>query len=163
MKWIKNQNVHSFEHYSLLENDGVVMELRFNYHTNTARVECEGEKRAFMIDNGALLKNKILILNEYGFEFGQLSYENDHSSEGYIQIEDKELRYVIDPSNQPRVLFYDESSPAPMSNCNLPERSAIDFSLNQNIKNNPVSAALMLLLAWYLYMPVLKKNAGLLV
>ena len=56
MKWIKNQNGPSFEHYSLLKNDKAVLELRFNYHTNTARVECEDEKRAFMIDNGVLQK-----------------------------------------------------------------------------------------------------------
>ena len=27
-----------FQHYNLLKNDKTVLELRFNYHTNTARV-----------------------------------------------------------------------------------------------------------------------------
>ena len=163
MKWIQNQNGPSFQHYSLLKNDNRVLDLKFNYHTNTARIEFEGEKRAFMIDNGALLKNKILILNEYGLEFGQLTYENELSSEGYIQIENKEFRYVVDSSNQSRLAFYDDSSPAPINTCTLPDQSAVDFSLNKNIKNSPASAALMLLLGWYLHLPVLKKKAGMLV
>ena len=161
MKWIKNQNGPSFEHFSLLENDSAVLQLKFNYHTNTARIEYEDEKRAFMIDNGTILKNKILILNEYGFEFGQLYYENEHSREGYVQIENKEFSYVIEASHQPRILFYDETSPTPVHHCVLPEKAAIAFSLNQHIKNNPVSAALVLLLGWYLFLPVLKKNSSL--
>lgn len=163
MKWVKNQDALSSEHYTLLTKDSPALELKFNYHTNTARVAFEGEKRAFMIDNGALLRNKILILNEYGLEFGQLSYENDLSSEGYILIENKEFRYVIDSSAQPKIMLYDESSPAPISSCMLPEQKAVDFSLNKNIKNNAVNAALILLASWYLYLPVLKRNAGMLV
>jgi hypothetical protein len=161
MRWIKNQNGPSFEHYSLLKNDAAVLQLKFNYHTNTARIECEGEKRAFMIDNGTIHRNKILILNEYGFEFGQLYYEIEQSREGYVQIENKELSYVIETSNQPRILFYDETSPTPVYNCLLPENAAISFSLNQNMKNNPVSAALLLLLGWYLTLAVLKRNISL--
>jgi len=163
MKWIMNQNALSFEHYTLLEKDTPVLDLKFNYHTNTARISLEGEKRAFMIDNASALKNKILILNEYGLEFGQLSYENEISSEGFIQIENKEFRYVIDSSGHPRILFYNESSQAPVVSCLLPERKAVDFSLNKNIKNNATSAALILLMGWYLSVSVVEKTSNLLV
>jgi hypothetical protein len=159
MKWIKNQNGPYFEHYSLQKDDKTVLELKFNYHTNTARAQWEGEKRAFMIDNSASLKHKILVLNEYGFEFGQLNYENELSAEGFIQIENKELRYVINTSVAPRIILYNESSPAPVVSCILPEKSAVDFSLNKNIKNSPVNGALMLLLGWYLNLPVLRTHA----
>jgi len=161
MKWIMNPTALSFEHYTLFEKDAPVLDLKFNYHTNTARISLEGEKRAFMIDNASSLRNKILLLNEYGLEFGQLSYENEISSEGFVQIENKELRYVIDSSIQPRVIFYNESSPVPVISCLLPERKAIDFSLNKNIKNNVASAALILLMGWYLRVPVLEKTSGL--
>ena len=75
--------------------------------------ECEDEKRAFIIDNSTVLKNKILILNEYGFEFGQLNYENELSAEGFIQIENKELKYVIYILSLARVILYNEYFTSP--------------------------------------------------
>jgi hypothetical protein len=161
MRWVKKQEAFFAEHFSLLNEDSPVLELRFNAHTNTARVECDGEKRAFMIEYGGLFRNSILFKNEYGYEIGHLHVENNNGAEGYVQIENERFSYAVNNTSLPKLDFYNTDSVAPVGSCLLPDKSVAGFSKTIDFRKQPLNAALILLVGWYLCLPLLKVKGNL--
>lgn len=158
MRWVKRPDNFSIEHYSLLKDELPVLELKFNHHTNTARVEADGSKRAFMIEEAGLFRNGIVFRNEYGIEIGYLHFETA-ANEGYVQIEDEKLSFVINNTVSPNIVFYAAESPVPVATCGLPQKDVLSFSVHNNLKKNPMQTAMLLVMGWYLYKPVLKKKS----
>lgn len=156
MKWIKRQDNFSAEHFSLLKNDSVVLDLKFNLHTNTARVECGGNKRAFMIEEGGLFRNSVVFRNEYGIEIGYLHFENTNGTEGFVQMEDEKFNFTINSDAQSKITFFIDDSPAPAGTCLLPEKNAFNFSRNNGSAKTPLRSALLLVMGWYFYQPLLR-------
>jgi hypothetical protein len=156
MKWVKRPDNFSIEYYSLLKNDLPVLELKFNHHTNTARIEYDGRKRAFMIEEAGLFRNGIVFRNEYGVEIGYLHFENI-VTEGYVQMEDEKFSFAINNSVSPKIVFYSAESPVPVATCMLPPREVLSFAISGNLKKNPMQSAMLLVMGWYLYLPTAKK------
>jgi hypothetical protein len=162
MKWIRNSNDSVNEHYILVKENDPVLKLKFNTHTNTARVQCDNEKRAFIIQRAGLPKNKVFIQNEYGFDMGQLVYENNSGNAGVVQIEHKRYKYNLHTAPLIGVKIYRESDNLPVVNCELDNSEIIpstDFSNNHIFEKSYIHAALLMVLCWYLFLPASKQKA----
>jgi hypothetical protein len=157
MRWVKRPDNFSIEHYSLLNEESAVLELKFNHQTNTARVDSGGHKRAYMIEEAGLFRNGIVFRNEYGIEIGYLHFENAGTG-GYVQMEDEKYNFTISNTASPKIVFYHAGSAVPVSTCGLPPNEVLSFLINEGLKKNPMQSALLLVMGWYLYSPVLKNT-----
>jgi hypothetical protein len=157
MRWVRKQNNFSIEHFSLLKGDSPVLDFKFSPDSNTARVECEGRKRVFIIEYGGLFRNSIIFRNEYGIEIGHLHFENAGGTEGYVQMEDERFSFKINDGTLPKIIFYSGNSPSPAGSCLLPDRKTMNAALNDKLNKNHLQSSLMLVMGWYLYLPIVKK------
>src|SRR5882757_7122154 len=106
--------------YALWNNGQKLLTLAFSSSSNFAKIECEGEKRAFMIRYEGFLKNKMVMRNEYGVRIGYVSTENASTEkESLIAFTDEKLRYTITDDKEPRVVIYKESIDNPLAICAL--------------------------------------------
>jgi len=155
MKWVYVKSTATVDHYTLLKDDSPFLQLKYNHHTDTARVNYNEEKRAFMIQPNDEIKNRICLQNEYGFDLGYLAYDHLSEYEGLVQMEDKKYRFKAEPGISAKLLVYQESSIAPL----------VSYEISGNTLNNrlfeksPLQAALLLVLCWCLYLPVKNKAA----
>jgi hypothetical protein len=155
MQWVKRQDNFSIQHFSLLKDDATVLELKFYHQTNTARVEYNGRKRAFMIEEAGLFRNGIVFRNEYGVEIGYLHFEGS-ATEGYVQIEGEKFSFAISNAPLPEIVFYTSETHTPVATCALPARDVLNFSPKGNNRKSPLQSAMLLVIGWYLYVPVIK-------
>src|SRR5882757_9450585 len=96
--------------YALWNNGQKLLTLAFNSSSNFAKIECEGEKRAFMLRYEGFLKNKMVMRNEYGVRIGYVSTENAGVEKQYfIDFNDEKLHYTVTDDKEPKVIVYKES------------------------------------------------------
>ena len=139
--------------YALWSNGHKLLTLAVNSSSNFAKIESEGEKRAFTIRYEGFLKNKLVMRNEYGVKIAQLSTEN---GENLIAFKDEKLFYTIIDDNQPRVVIYKESIDRPLAECEL--RLESDKGVLSPEKPVSTRQSLLLALCWYLFLPVAQEN-----
>jgi hypothetical protein len=143
--------------YALWSNGRKLLTLAFNSTSNFAKIECEGEKRAFMIRYEGFLKNKVVMRNEYGVHIGHVSTENAGAEREYlIDFSDEKLRYTITEDKEPRVIIYKESVENPLAVCEL--KLDNDKSILPSVKPSATQQSLLLTLCWYLFQSVANKN-----
>lgn len=152
MKWETVTSGIGHMVYALWNNGRKLLTLDF-HSTNYARIECDGEKRAFMIRYEGFLKNKLVMRNEYGIRIGHVSSENN---ENFISLNDERLFYTITNEKEPRAIIYKESKEKPLAVCalNLGNDKSILPSANLSVTHQ----SLLLALCWYLFLPVAKEN-----
>ncbi len=160
MKWVYIKNTGTVDHYTLLEDNSTVLHLKYNHHTDTARVNYNEEKRAFMIQPDYEHKNRVSLQNEYGYSIGYINNETLSEYEGYVHMEDEQYKYRIEPCTQVKFIVYHGSSIGPLATCEINNDFSVSGSLNnQKFEKSSVNAALLLLLCWYLYLPVKSSKA----
>lgn len=155
MKWAYVKNSGTADYYTLLKNNVPVLEMKYNHHTDTARVNYKEEKRAFMIHRNDDIKNRVCLQNEYGFNIGFLAYENLSEYEGIVEIENEKYRFAAGPDSPAKFFVYNESLITPLASFEIDGATSIpDSSNNRLFEKSFLHAALLLVLCWYLYLPV---------
>ncbi|MDP4264068.1 MAG: hypothetical protein Q8941_16190 [Bacteroidota bacterium] len=143
--------------YALWNNGRKLLTLAFNSTSNFVKIECEGEKRAFMMRYEGFLKNKMVMRNEYGVRIGYVSTENATAEKEYlIAFTDEKLHYTITDDTEPRVIIYKESINNPLAVCAL--KLDNDKSVLTAVKPSATQQSLLLALCWYLFQSVANKN-----
>lgn len=136
--------------YALWNNGRKLLTLAFQQGSNFVRIEYGGEKRAFNIRYEGILKNKLVMRNEYGVRIGQIVENN----ESLIALNDEKLHYAITNDGSPKVILYKESIDSPLAVCDLQLEN--DTSILPSVKPTATQHSLLLVLCWYLYHPVTK-------
>lgn len=138
--------------YALWNNGRKLLTLAFNSSSNYVKIESEGEKRAFSIRHEGFLKNKMVMRNEYGIRIGHISTEK----ENLIAFNDQKLYYTITDDKEPKVIIYKESLEEPLAVCDL--KLDQDKNILPSVKHAATHRSLLLVLCWYLHLPVSREK-----
>lgn len=150
MRWEKTSANSSNEIYHLWHNDKKLLTLTIHPFSNSARVECEEEKRVFLIRREGFFRNKTALLNEYGVKIGELGQENENS---FIQVNDERFYYHIEKENQSQLVVYRESKENPIVVCDLNPADGKASLWFQNGKQLNSQSSLLMALCWYIFLP----------
>lgn len=159
MRWELINRTTEHETYHLYKDDKKLLTLELNAFSHSARVQCDNQKRLFLIRKEGLLRNKTVIRNEYGVKIGELGQENRQS---FIDVNDE--RFFFTTRNNPlaELVLYKDSKENPIVSCSIAIKEgapSVQFEKNKNLAD--VShPGLLMALCWYMFLPVTKENVA---
>lgn len=157
MRWETTTSASGHEVYQLFKDDKKILTLSFNPFSNTARVECDKEKRVFLIRKEGFRRNKTVVRNEYGIKIGELGHEN---KEEFIDVNNERFYYSIQNNPLAELVLYKESKDRPLVACNLKSNegsTSVEFKKDQALLDS-THPGLLMALCWYMFLPVAKEN-----
>jgi hypothetical protein len=157
MRWETVASNSNNEVYHLYKDDKKILSIAFNPFSNSARVECEKQKRVFLIRKEGFRRNKIVLRNEYGIKIGELGHEN---KEDFIDVNDERFFYTIHNNPLAELVLYKESIDRPFVTCGLSTKegdTAVKFTKDKNLSET-THPGLLMALCWYMFLPVAKEN-----
>ena len=142
MKWVLISSNSRQQVYELWNNEEKL--IAFSYHVvhGTIRIISD-EPRVFLLRKEGFLKNRTVLLNEYGIKMATL-FEETETHTGIIEADEKKFKYSIHKGLLKEVFIYAGDSEKPFITCDLP--SALSNY-----------TALLLILSWYKLQPQKKK------
>jgi hypothetical protein len=154
MKWELTKATNEHEVYELISGDKKLLTLELNSFSQAARVQCNNEKRVFVIRKEGFLRNKTVIRNEYGFKVGELGSENQQN---FITVDDEKFYYSY-RNNPLAELMIKNDKQQTIASCALSTKlGRTNIHMHGN-KDDVSSAALLMAICWYLFLPVAKEN-----
>ncbi len=154
MRWEKVSSNSTNEVYQLREKDKNLMTFTFHPFSNTGRIECEIEKRVFLIRKEGLLRNRTVMRNEYGIKLGELGVEN---KETFIDVNDERYFYTITGGDTPQLVLYKESVDEPFLVCGLNLNNG-KGSVKLEKSQSASYPSLLMALAWYMFLPMAQQQ-----
>jgi len=157
MNWEIVSSNSSNEVYHLSHNDKKLLSLTINPFSSSARVECEDEKRVFLIRKEGFRRNKTVVRNEYGIKIGELGVEDRNQ---FIDVNNERFYYTIHNNPLAELILYKESTDKPFVVCGLNSTnndSSIQFKKNKDLSSQP---GLLIALCWYMFLPLTKKTTA---
>lgn len=157
MRWESTAAANNNEVYRLYKDDKKLLTLTYNPFSSSARVECDKEKRIFLIRKEGFLRNKTVLRSEYGFKIGELGTEN---KQHFITVNDERIYYTIHNNPLAELVLYKESKDKPLVVCGLSTdngNTGVYFS-KDNTNNTIPHPGLLMALCWYMFLPVAKEN-----
>lgn len=159
MRWETTAATGNHEVYRLFKDDKKLLTLTFNPFSSSARVECDNEKRIFLIRKEGFRRNKTVLRSEYGFKIGELGVEN---RQHFILVNDEKIFYTIHNNPLAELVLYKQSKDQPLVVCGLSadaDNTGVYFS-KDNDSNNLPHPGLLMALCWYMFLPVAKENVA---
>jgi hypothetical protein len=157
MKWESATSASNHEVYHLYKDDKKILTLAINPFSNSARVECEKQKRVFLIRKEGFRRNKTVLRNEYGIKIGELGQDN---KENFIDVNDERFYYTIQNNPLAELVLYKESKDKPFVTCGLGIKDgdpAVNFTKDKKLSDS-THPGLLMALCWYMFLPVAKEN-----
>ena len=159
MRWELTIAANNNEVYQLFKGDKKLLTLTLNPFSSSARVECDSEKRIFLIRKEGFRRHKTVLRTEYGFKIGELGAEN---KENFILVNEERLYYTIQNNPLPELILYKETKENPFVVCSLSNdkgNTSVRFSKDAAI-NTAAHPGLLMALCWYMFLPVAKENTA---
>lgn len=138
--------------FALWNNGRKLLTLASNSNSNFVRIECEGEKRNFQIRYEGILRNRMVMRNEYGVRIAQVKTEN---KQHYVELDDQRYYFSITEEGEPALAIYDKSPDNPVATCCLDIPN--EKSLLPSQKPIATQHSLLLALCWYLFQSVSRE------
>ena len=157
MKWELVKSTPEQEIYHLYKDDKKRLTLVLNPFSNSARIECDKEKRVFLLRKEGFRRNKTVIRNEYGMKVGQFGQEN---GQHFITVNEKKFFYIIQNNPLAELVLFKEIKEQPLVSCGISTNDgtgAINFTKDKNLGEMP-HPGLLMALCWYMFLPVAKEN-----
>jgi hypothetical protein len=157
MRWETVSSTSNNEVYHLYKDDKKILTLALNPFSNSARVECEKQKRVFLIRKEGFRRNKIVLRNEYGIKIGELGHEN---KDNFIDVNEERFYYTIHNNPLAELVLYKESIDHPFVTCGLSTKEgnpAVNFTKDKKLAD-VTHPGLLMALCWYMFLPVAKEN-----
>ena len=157
MRWETAASNSNNEVYHLYKDDKKILTIALNPFSNSARVECEKQKRVFLIRKEGFRRNKTVLRNEYGIKIGELGNEN---KENFIDVNDERFYYTIQNDPLAELVLYKESKDKPFVTCGLTSKQgdpAVKFTKDKTLADT-THPGLLMALCWYMFLPVAKEN-----
>ena len=156
MRWETISASSSKETYQLLHKDKKLLTLTLHPFSNTARVECNDEKRVFLIRKEGFLRNRTVLRNEYGIKIGELGLEN---KENFIEVNNERFYYATRNKPLPQLIIYKDSPENPNVVCGLETNGQnTSVSFRKNKVDDSSHPSLLMALCWYMFLPVAREN-----
>ena len=159
MRWESDNSTNNHEIYHLYKDDKKILTLSLNPFSNSARVECEKQKRVFLIRKEGFRRNKTVLRNEYGIKIGELGQDNNVN---FIDVNDERFFYSIENNPLAELVLYKETKERPFVSCGLSTKNgnaAVKFSKDK-ILSETAHPGLLMALCWYMFLPVAKENVA---
>lgn len=158
MRWESAKSATTnHEVYHLCKDDKKLLTLTLNPFSSSARVECNNEKRVFLVRKEGFRRNKTVLRNEYGFKIGELGTENKLN---FIMVNGERFYYTIQNNPLAELILYKESKEKPFVTCSLNAGNSgtgISFSKDTELSDAP-HPGLLMALCWYMFLPVAREN-----
>ena len=157
MRWQTANSTSNNEVYHLYKDDKKILTLTLNPFSNSARVECEKQKRVFLIRKEGFRRNKTVLRNEYGIKIGELGQDNN---ENFIDVNDERFFYTIQNNPLAELVLYKETKDKPFVSCGLSTKKGnadVKFTKDK-ILSDTAHPGLLMALCWYMFLPVAKEN-----
>ncbi|MBM3416113.1 MAG: hypothetical protein FJY20_06625 [Bacteroidetes bacterium] len=159
MRWEKVKSTPEQEVYHLYKDDKLRLTLIYNPFSNSARVECNKEKRVFLIRKEGFLRNKSVIRNEYGVKIGEFGQDG---GQRFINVNNEKFYYATRNNPLAELLLFNETANKPAITCGLSaagESSDVYFKKDKSLGEMP-HPGLLMALCWYMFLPVAKENTA---
>ena len=159
MRWETVSSTSNNEVYHLYRDDKKILTIALNPFSNSARVECEKQKRVFLIRKEGFRRNKIVLRNEYGIKIGELGHEN---KDNFIDVNDERFYYTIHNNPMAELVLYKESIDHPFVTCGLSTKEgnpSVNFTKDKKL-SDATHPGLLMALCWYMFLPVAKENVA---
>ncbi len=157
MRWETASSGSANEIYHLFKEEKKILTVVLNPFAHSARVECDNQKRVFLIRKEGFLRNKTVLRNEYGVKIGELGHEN---KENFIDLNNERFFYTIHNNPLAQLVLYKESKDKPFVSCGLSVKEgtpAVDFTKDKLLSDTS-HPGLLMALCWYMFLPVTKEN-----
>lgn len=158
MRWESEKSSSNNEIYNLYKEDKKILTLILNPFSNSARVECDKQKRVFLIRKEGFRRNKTVIRNEYGIKIGELGQDN---IDQFIAINDEKYHYSSSNNPLAELILYKESKSNVFVTCGLNvadnDQNAVRFTKDKQLSAT-AHPGLLMALCWYMFLPVTKEN-----
>ncbi len=159
MRWESVNSASDNEIYHLYKEEKKILTLSLNAFSHTARVECDKQKRVFLIRKEGFLRNKTILRNEYGVKIGELGQEN---KENFIDLNGERFYYTTHNNPMAELVLYKESKDKPFVSCGLSVKegnAAVHFTKDTKLSETS-HPGLLMALCWYMFLPVTKENVA---
>lgn len=159
MRWESTTAANNNEVYRLYNGDKKLLTLTLNPFANSARVECDHEKRIFLIRKEGFRRNKTVLCNEYGMRIGELGAEN---KEYFITVNGERIYYTTHNNPLAELVLYKNTKDKPLVVCGLTAQNGntgIYFTKTKSDAAMP-HPGLLMALCWYMFLPVAKENVA---
>ncbi len=157
MRWESVTANSNNEIYQLYKDDKKILTVILNPFSNSARVECEKEKRVFLIRKEGFRRNKTVLRSEYGIKIGELGQEN---KENFIDVNNERFFYATQNNPLAELVLYKESKDKPFVTCGLNAKegtASVHFTKDKQLSGTS-HPGLLMALCWYMFLPVTKEN-----
>lgn len=157
MRWESVASTSNNETYHLYKDDKKILTVILNPFSNSARVECEKEKRVFLIHKEGFRRNKTVLRDEYGFKIGELGQEN---KKNFIEVNSERFFYTTHNNPMAELVLFKESKDKPFVSCSLSVKegnAAVHFTKDAKLSETS-HPGLLMALCWYMFLPVTKEN-----
>lgn len=159
MRWETVKTSAEQEIYELYKDDEKRLTLIYNPFSNSARVECNKEKRVFLVRKEGFRRNKTVIRNEYGIKIGELGQENKKM---FIDVNSERIFYNTRNHPLAELILFKDDPQQPFVSCGLTTRSGmadVYFKKDKTLGEMP-HPGLLMALCWYMFLPVAKENVA---
>lgn len=146
MKWTKIKSENENETYELWDDKTKSLSLKMSSN-GFAKIQCNDSRRTFLIEKKGIFRSRIILRNEYGSSLGQLTFEGNHNSEGFIEMEGQKLRYTIQTHPTPEIVIYKSSNDLLLI-CDLVGITGSLYNFPKKSIEN-IYPALLLALCWH--------------
>ncbi|HUR64813.1 MAG TPA: hypothetical protein VMZ03_00560 [Chitinophagaceae bacterium] len=157
MKWETVKSTGQQEIYHLYKDDKKRLTLVLNPFSNSARIECDKEKRVFLLRKEGFRRNKTVIRSEYGIKIAELGQEN---GQHFITVNDEKIFYTTHNNPLAELVLFKESKEKPLISCGLSTNkgtTAVSFKNDKGL-GEMQHPGLLMALCWYMFLPVAKEN-----
>ena len=157
MRWELVNTTPEHEIYHLYKDDKKLLTLELNPFSNSARVECNNEKRVFLIRKEGLRRNKTVIRSEYGIKIGEFGHE---SKEQFIDVNDERFYFTSQKEPKDTLLLYKDNKEKPVISCSLDVKkgnASVHFTKDKSLSGTS-HPGLLMALCWYMFLPVTKEK-----
>lgn len=130
--------------------------ISFNPATHTARVDCYGSKRMFIIEEEeGILQTRTILKNEYGVKIGQLNFDKWHTDKGFIEIEDEHYHYNWKNNSDTEVSIFKKKRREPLLSFTIDSKADTTYTSSDKKKKSHQDKfqCLLMSLCWYLFVP----------
>ncbi len=157
MRWETVNSTAEHEIYHLYKDNKKLLTLELNIFSDSARIECNNEKRVFLLRKEGFRRHKTVIRNEYGIKIGEFGQEN---KENFVDVNEERFYFNTRHTPMPEVVLYKNLKENPIVTCGLnvkKGRSGVHFEKDKSLAGMS-HPGLLMALCWYLFLPVTKEK-----